>query len=280
MSDDFSSIKAAFIERFKSPLLGCFLISWLFWNWDRVLFVAFSDKSIEQKIKTITNEDGLFFHSICYPALSGVLLVICIPILNPLIGVFIDWVNRISFSLSGMMSEWQDEKKIILAERKRRKELASNERMSKEVEESQRRIYSEQQKTAESKYSVDKLKFQYDDVIKKIEDSKVELESLLKKKERLQEDIKVFTKKLDLQRSGESKDSGEYISWVELISIVKGYISRVEPGGRVMEASEWPGRTIKFSNLVKAMNQVVNADYGQESIELFEEQVKKIQSYD
>ncbi len=47
------SLKSHLDERMANPILGTFSLSWIIMNWKAFLFLAFSDKEIEQKISLI-----------------------------------------------------------------------------------------------------------------------------------------------------------------------------------------------------------------------------------
>ncbi|EJK8623002.1 hypothetical protein R4E38_06945 [Morganella morganii] len=50
----FKCTSETMIERVKNPIVGSFVFSWLFFNWKVILILLFSDKSIDDKINTIS----------------------------------------------------------------------------------------------------------------------------------------------------------------------------------------------------------------------------------
>ncbi|EPT8875474.1 hypothetical protein ACVTAA_004011 [Cronobacter dublinensis] len=79
--DLIKTVKAQLYDRLTSPLLGCFLLSWVIWNY-KFVFTLFSDMKIEDKFKFI---DGAIYSGDYSHLIYGVLL----PFVTTLFFIFI-----------------------------------------------------------------------------------------------------------------------------------------------------------------------------------------------
>lgn len=79
--DLIKTVKAQLYDRLTSPLLGCFLLSWVIWNY-KFIFTLFSDMKIEDKFKFI---DGSIYSGDCSHFIYGLLL----PFVTTLFFIFI-----------------------------------------------------------------------------------------------------------------------------------------------------------------------------------------------
>lgn len=98
-------VKAAVVERFNSPFLGAFIVSWLLWN-HRVFFVLFSDLSIDARFHYIDER--------LYPTVGSFLALNLIgPLASALAYIFLlpwptEWVHR--WNLQRKLRLWYSEK--------------------------------------------------------------------------------------------------------------------------------------------------------------------------
>lgn len=73
------------IERIKSPIVGAFVFSWLFFNWKTILILLFSDSKVEDKIDIISKYITL--ESLLYPAIFSIVYSLAIPVIS----VVVEW---------------------------------------------------------------------------------------------------------------------------------------------------------------------------------------------
>ncbi|WP_145600804.1 hypothetical protein [Yersinia frederiksenii] len=80
MEEITNSVKNAISKRLDSPLFGFILLSWFAANWSNILFVLFSERTIEERIKIISKSTLLnYFCYLLLPVLIGVSLAIIYP---------------------------------------------------------------------------------------------------------------------------------------------------------------------------------------------------------
>lgn len=84
-------VKAEFLSRLRSPLVGAFVISWLLWN-HRVLFVLFSDMKVGKKFDFIdmdlfASSADFWLSNTLWPLLSAAGYIFIVPIATR-------WVHR------------------------------------------------------------------------------------------------------------------------------------------------------------------------------------------
>ncbi|WP_291912271.1 hypothetical protein [Limnohabitans sp.] len=81
IEDILQSAKQTLVERFSSPLLGAFLISWVVWNW-KFLVILFSDASVTTTFDLV--------HRLAFPDWTAILLKgFAFPLMTSLAYVFL-----------------------------------------------------------------------------------------------------------------------------------------------------------------------------------------------
>ncbi|HHN8474158.1 TPA: hypothetical protein ACRRWY_001547 [Morganella morganii] len=81
----FKCTSETMIERIKSPIVGAFVFSWLFFNWKTILILLFSDSKVEDKIDIISKYITL--ESLLYPAIFSIVYSLAIPVIS----VVVEW---------------------------------------------------------------------------------------------------------------------------------------------------------------------------------------------
>lgn len=76
------SVKKTLMDRINTPLFGFIFLSWIVFNWDNILFVLFSEVSIENRINAIKMADDFYIRGFIGPVLSGFFLSIAFPYLQ------------------------------------------------------------------------------------------------------------------------------------------------------------------------------------------------------
>lgn len=79
------SVKKTLMDRINTPLFGFIFISWVIFNWDNILFVMFSELTIEQRIKAIKLSPDLYSRGLLCPVSSGFLFSVLFPYLQWLV---------------------------------------------------------------------------------------------------------------------------------------------------------------------------------------------------
>tara|TARA_B100002049_G_C16062214_1_gene368614 strand:- start:755 stop:1594 length:840 start_codon:yes stop_codon:yes gene_type:complete len=74
-----NSIKASISDKATHPLLGSFIISWLFFNWKAVYFMLFSDLDVVYKLKSVSENYSDLDCNLLYPLASSITLGIFLP---------------------------------------------------------------------------------------------------------------------------------------------------------------------------------------------------------
>lgn len=72
------------LPRVKNPIVPAFVISWCLWNWDRLLILCFSAKTIEQRITKFTGPDigTQFVFYVLAPLASAAVYIFGMPSMN------------------------------------------------------------------------------------------------------------------------------------------------------------------------------------------------------
>lgn len=94
MTDLMKSIYENFSQRLKSPAVGAYFLSWVFWNWKIVYYFLQANEQVKNKIEhigSIYKETSHFWLSnFIVPLLISLVFIISVPHLNL-------WVQRIQF---------------------------------------------------------------------------------------------------------------------------------------------------------------------------------------
>ncbi|WP_455871663.1 hypothetical protein [Serratia proteamaculans] len=76
------SVKKTLMDRINTPLFGFIFLSWVVFNWDNILFVMFSEVSIEKRIHAIKISSDFYYRGFLCPVTSGFLLSVAFPYLQ------------------------------------------------------------------------------------------------------------------------------------------------------------------------------------------------------
>ncbi|WP_262033864.1 hypothetical protein [Serratia liquefaciens] len=76
------SVKKTLMDRINTPLFGFIFLSWVVFNWDNILFVMFSEVSIEKRINAVKVSSDFYFRGFLCPITSGFLLSVAFPYLQ------------------------------------------------------------------------------------------------------------------------------------------------------------------------------------------------------
>lgn len=95
MKELFDNLNKSIQERIRNPFLGSFLISWIIYNWNSLLILLFSNKTIEDKINTIKPKEIFYVSGFWMPILFATIYVLFIPY----IFFIIDYLTKHSYEL-------------------------------------------------------------------------------------------------------------------------------------------------------------------------------------
>ncbi|MEH6630137.1 MAG: hypothetical protein V7776_04900 [Halopseudomonas aestusnigri] len=82
MNDTITDVKEVVKERLHNPIFATFIISWLAFNWDVILYAFLSKQDIAGRISTLRTDYISFSESFIYPFGVAIVVVILIPIIN------------------------------------------------------------------------------------------------------------------------------------------------------------------------------------------------------
>lgn len=75
-----NSIKESITDKVTHPLLGSFIISWLFFNWKAIYFLLFSDLDVVYKLKAVSENYSNLCLNLLFPLVSSLALVFLLPL--------------------------------------------------------------------------------------------------------------------------------------------------------------------------------------------------------
>ncbi|MDN3377165.1 MULTISPECIES: hypothetical protein [unclassified Pseudoalteromonas] len=79
LSDISNSIKASITDKVTHPLLGSFIISWLFFNWKAVYFMLFASHDVVYRLKAVSENYSDLDLNLLFPLASSLALVFLLP---------------------------------------------------------------------------------------------------------------------------------------------------------------------------------------------------------
>lgn len=74
-----NSIKASITDKVTHPLLGSFIISWLFFNWKGVFFMLFANHDVVYRLKAVSENYSDLYLNLLFPLASSLALVFLLP---------------------------------------------------------------------------------------------------------------------------------------------------------------------------------------------------------
>ncbi|PWG70139.1 hypothetical protein DEM28_16810 [Enterobacter mori] len=119
--DIFSAFRQTSLERIKSPFLGAFVFSWVAFNWQAILILMFSDKTIEKRLVSI-NESYDIGSFLLGPVCTSILISFLLPQINKLVTRIQDKPNSdtIELTLSSKIKIAQLQQSIAELEAKKK----------------------------------------------------------------------------------------------------------------------------------------------------------------
>ncbi|WP_209331561.1 hypothetical protein [Lunatimonas salinarum] len=167
------------VERLKFPVFSSVLISWSLLNWQIILILFFSQKSIEERIAVIRfyHIDPIF--NIWLPLLFGFCYVFGLPLLKKLLFMSLHDIN---------LENWTDQMNYKIGSYQKRIELEKEERKlqllkaeNKDINELRRKIEDLEQEKIELGKTIDAYKKQYyesNELIDNYNNAKSEIERI------------------------------------------------------------------------------------------------------
>lgn len=124
-------------ERIKTPISGAFLCSFVFWNWQPILLLLFSNQSIEDRIQII---DQHFYKpsAVIFPILISFFYLIIIPAIMIVLDWILEPIKKQRISRIYKSKDFVIDEKIKLA--RKEFELKNAESGNKQIEDFQRQI--------------------------------------------------------------------------------------------------------------------------------------------
>lgn len=119
--DIFSAFRQTSLERIKSPFLGAFVFSWVAFNWQAILILIFSDRTIEKRLVSI-NESYDIGSFLLGPICTSILISFLLPQINKLVTRIQDKPNSdtIELTLSSKIKIAQLQQSIAELEAKKK----------------------------------------------------------------------------------------------------------------------------------------------------------------
>lgn len=191
--DIFSAFRQTSLERIKSPFLGAFVFSWVAFNWQAILILIFSDRTIEKRLVSI-NESYDIGSFLLGPICTSILISFLLPQINKLVTRIQDKPNSdtIELTLSSKIKIAQLQQSIAeleakkkLADKREEKNIDANidaikddnEKLTDKVNSYEMEILELKSSLSESKIEENKYRAQMDVAI----ETRDKLETTLKK---------------------------------------------------------------------------------------------------
>ncbi|WP_371331796.1 hypothetical protein [Klebsiella quasipneumoniae] len=188
-------VQEAFVYRAKNPFFGSLIISWVYWNWNKIAYMLLSDDDVLKKIefikKSIPDNTLIPFtsfsiphtHSLWFPLFFSIFFTLSYPVFS--------WVltlihKGISFRIEKVDSE-KEVKRLqlqgaIITEFEKNEGLRAVERSKTEETK-----FSTAERAAESKYNIRELQTQHATLkteVAQLEKQKQSMETILSEQEK------------------------------------------------------------------------------------------------
>ena len=122
-----SPAQEAFTYRAKNPFFGSLIISWLYWNWDKLAFFLLSDMPVLKRINFVKHkipDNSIIFglnvnhtHSFYYPLIAATIFTLSLPVLIYSISRIHSKITTSINALNATKEEerWKQQEKVAVA---------------------------------------------------------------------------------------------------------------------------------------------------------------------
>ena len=203
-------VQEAFVYRARNPFFGSLIISWVYFNWNKIAFFFLSDMEIEKRIAHIKHtipDNSVIFniniphsHSLLFPLFSALAVSLLYPFLTFLMMKIHGWI---SFKIETTTSA--NEAKRLKLQEEIIDVIASNEtRKSRAIAIAEDDIASIRETTADTKYNITKLRETHNDLtrsIGKLSSEKETLDAIILNQQKKKIDLSQEVQELTVQFS-------------------------------------------------------------------------------
>ncbi|WP_418513697.1 hypothetical protein [Corallibacter sp.] len=81
MKEFFKSLFETSNERIKNPLIGSFVLAWIVFNWKPIIYIVFSEDTIENRIQVISQHFSTLSTNLIYPLSFALFYILILPYL-------------------------------------------------------------------------------------------------------------------------------------------------------------------------------------------------------
>lgn len=208
------------VERIKSPIVGAFVFSWLFFNWKIILILLFSDSKVEDKIDVMSKYITL--ESFLYPAIFSVVYSLAIPVIS----VVVEWCLK-KVSINSIALAYA-KKNIGLIEKKDSEKLRADADIAYE-----RQKTGAEKEIQEMRESITASKEREGILVKEKEDAISEMNKVLKDMKSIRKESELLfielgeVKKENGILKEQIKEKNNYLESVENMRLINGEYSNV-----------------------------------------------------
>ncbi|EMF5211530.1 hypothetical protein [Enterobacter roggenkampii] len=213
------SLKQVLEDRLKNPLWGFIILAWVWFNWPNIAMLFMSDEPVKLRIDYILNQEHFYLAYIVRPFVIGALLAIVSPYAQWLLSKAHKWADdRYSDNIfQGKERVYQDDIKLSkLKVQSLLAEQAETARINADIQADTERGKREQLITEELESQKKVLEEKIELLSKKFEEEQLELEEVIKEKQKLQ-DLAVQVSTL-LEKSLRLENSNSVAQLVDEIS--------------------------------------------------------------
>ncbi|QZX97066.1 hypothetical protein K6R05_07655 [Pantoea alfalfae] len=159
-------VQEAFVYRAKNPFFGTLIISWMFYNWDKVAYFCLSKRDVLERINFIRTkipDNSIIFghsishtHSFWFPIVWSVLLTVTYPFFT-YCGMYIH--RRITSKIESINSH--KERTRLILQRELMIQIAKNESArAKQLATDEAELEETKERTITAKFNIESLKEQ------------------------------------------------------------------------------------------------------------------------
>ncbi|WP_051054199.1 hypothetical protein [Fibrella aestuarina] len=167
-------------DRLKNPFIGAFTTSWLVFNWNAILYLLFSKKDIEEKIRYIENNLSHEGTAIWLPLLSAFLYTLLLPYLNLLIDEVLNYsVVRSEKNIIRKKTNNIENQKLLAIEEIKLEDTKTEYREKRQqnnlIEELQKKVIQYEDEIKTNRDSYNQATDEFRSVLQKLEEEKANL---------------------------------------------------------------------------------------------------------
>ncbi|NHJ27354.1 hypothetical protein HAP90_00285 [Klebsiella quasipneumoniae subsp. similipneumoniae] len=187
------AVKKTLIQRINTPLFGFVVLSWLGFNWDRLLIVFMGSGDIQDRIAKVKSEPYILLCSVVAPVFFGFIVAVAFPYANLAVSYCQRWAQGISDRNDIKRAKSESEAQEVIAEYKAKADSA----LAYQTSLFAKRNAEEELEVTRVTHNIESIKESYEEIEVQLNDVSSKLEGAREKLNEIENEINSKTDSLN-----------------------------------------------------------------------------------